>query len=215
MLHFAIGIISVAVLMGFMVGASSSPVSGIAITAIFGLMAGTFAYAQQSRIGDPDTPSSKTDKSGRARAMAVDTLNALGRVLVCFTLAFTVGLAVGIWAKANSRTPTAPGVLPWSSAASAPASARDALDWIIVQKNLKAMGYDDTQVQFLYKLDTEKLNQRGGGFVEAPLSNLFSSSKVERTPEHLIANQPPPDPATIFRQPFSPISPTGPKGTIG
>jgi hypothetical protein len=52
MLSFIFGITSIALLMGFMVGASSSPVAGVALTAGFGIVAAALTYLQSSAVGD-------------------------------------------------------------------------------------------------------------------------------------------------------------------
>ena len=51
MKSFIAGIGSIAILMGFLVGASYSPIAGVAVTAAFGVIAATISFFQSGIAG--------------------------------------------------------------------------------------------------------------------------------------------------------------------
>ena len=215
MVFFVFGVVSIALLMGFMVGASSSPVAGTAITASFGIVAAAFAYAQQSAIGDPDgIGSAKPDKSAKARQISIDTLNSLGKVLFAFSATFAIGMAAGIWARAGASVSAASTSFPWGNAAP-PQSPRAAIDWLLVQRNLRNMGYTEDQIGTLYKLGAAMKKDEPLIPTSELLSPLFSSQKPEVQPFRYLANQPPSSP-NLFNKPFDILTPQSTsKGEIG
>src|SRR3990172_5238075 len=83
---FTAGIVSLAVLLGFLVGASHTPVAGVAITATFGLLAAVFALHQKATIGKALTLNqSLLEQFEQLKPKITDALNALGRTLFVFS----------------------------------------------------------------------------------------------------------------------------------
>lgn len=178
MFWFHTGICGLALLLGFLVGASSSPVAGVAITASFGLLAGMFAFFQKAAL----------EKALKARANLSDQLqhlaprikaglNALGRTLFIFAVAFAIGIGLGVYARLGQpfATRAAPRDFPWQGLQE-PASGQAAVDWIIVQERLVAMGYSTEQVRDLYRNELSHKEHRS--ILENPglISPLFSNT---------------------------------------
>ena len=205
MYSFVLGVASLALLLGFLVGASSSPVAGVAVTAGFAMVAAALAYMQSSTVGDPSSQGGgKPTKAAEARALSVATLNSVGRVLMLFSVAFAAGIALGIWARTSHGAAHESVNFPWK-AASAPTSARQAIDWILVYRHLRQLGYTDPQIAEIYRLNLEaKKTERGFALADDLLSTLFSQVKLETPTQRLIANQPTIPGPSIFNDPFGP-----------
>jgi hypothetical protein len=211
MFSFCLGISSFALILGFLVGASSSPAAGVAVTAGFGIVAAALAYMQSSTVGTSNkAPSGKMTKGSQARALSIATLNSVGRLLIVFSLAFAVGIAVGVRARTAQNSARAPVSFPWV-ATTPPTSSRQAVDWLIVQQHLIKIGYSNAQIAEIYRL--ELASNKGEPTIrvgETSISSLFSNQKIESTDVRWIASQPPPE-DSIFKNPFSPsLPPSGP-----
>jgi hypothetical protein len=202
MLSFIVGIASIALLMGFMVGASSSPVAGVALTAGFGIVAASLTYLQSRSIGyTVGPPAHESTKHEKARAISVDNLNGLGRVLLIFSAVFSIGLGAGIWARSTVSTVAPITSFPWQQA-TAPSSARAAIDWLLVQRNLRTMGYSDAQIESIYQINLKAKKEESTGFLNQELlSSMFFAQKIDALPRNLLADQPPSDPS-LFKRPF-------------
>ena len=146
MLTLGLGIASLAALLGFLVGASESPVAGIAITATFGIVA-TILSAKSSAAAVDSVPQKATE-------VTTLPLYKLGQMFIVFSIAFVAGLSGGIYARLQFHEVDAQ-TLPWEGK-SAPKSARQAVDWIIVGAKLRSMGYSNRQVLELYEIDVAR-----------------------------------------------------------
>lgn len=149
---FLFGTILMAVLLGFLVGASSSPIAGAAVTSGFGIVAAMLAAVQAKGL-----PESKPSRRAHAKApdpqvFPLATLNALGWCLVVFCTAFSAGLASGVAARVQFAGPQSPPAFPWRGAATPPSSIRVAVDWIALKRLLSEAGYTDSQIEELYRL---------------------------------------------------------------
>ena len=151
MITFATGIACLATLLGFLVGASESPVAGIALTATFGIVATGLALHQRAAGESPaDLPKVAGVVPGEGNLNRA--LRSLGVVLVTFSLTFGIGLSVGVYTKLKSHEVQLEASLPWQGL-QPPTSARKAIDWILVRKRLREHGYSDPQIVELYKID--------------------------------------------------------------
>ena len=156
MVFFVVGIVFIANLLGFLVGASESPVAGIALTATFGIVATGLALHQRAFVSvPPDSPSASAPIKAPTEGKVLEALKSLGIVLITFSVAFAIGLAIGIAAKVQSHRVDKETKIFWEGV-QAPTSARKAIDWLIVRKRLNEIGYTDGQVLSIYKLDVER-----------------------------------------------------------
>jgi len=188
MLTFTLGIASIAVLLGFLVGASNSPVAGVAITATFGIVAAALAFYQKSGVEGPFDPAITDPKKMPApQKNTVDAFKNLGRVLAVFSIAFFAGLGCGVYVKLLPRGVEAASAFPWQGVAS-PASARTAIDWILVQRHLRSFGYIDTQIAEIYKLHLKESADTPVSFRSSQLlSPLFLGQSPSQSPTATIA----------------------------
>src|SRR5262252_7467409 len=103
---FAIGVCALALLLGVMVGASQTPVAGVAITAAFGLALAALGKTSLERTSDLSRAASPvvipelSPESVDARFKA--SLQDLGKLLLVFCLAFAVGLVGGAELRVNN-----------------------------------------------------------------------------------------------------------------
>jgi hypothetical protein len=217
MFSFSLGVASLALLLGTLVGASSSPVAGVAVTAGFGVVIAVLGYMRSSVGAKVESQeASESTQGAQTRALSNESLNLIGRLLILFSFLFASGVALGIWARTSWSIRQEPAKFPWE-AASAPTSAQRAIDWILVHRNLRQLGFNDAQVSELYRLSYQSAKTRVGGVADAEqlLSPLFSQQKVEPPLLPLIAHQPPPSTSSAIRPLPPSTSPTSPRGKIG
>ena len=172
MLNLSLGIACLAALLGFLVGASESPVAGIAITATFGIVATVLSTKLSSSALDPN--------SQKSRDFTAVHLTQLGRILIIFSVLFASGLAVGIAARLKFNETDAPS-LPWEGK-QAPRSAKQAVDWIIVNNKLRGMGYSQKQVMEIYELEVARRKgekDENSSLSDELISPLLESKKEE------------------------------------
>ena len=197
MCWFYSGVAALSLLFGFLVGASHTPVAGVAITATFGLLAGVFAFHQKATLERTLGPKQNLMKQlDQLKPRITDALGVLGRVLVVFSLAFGVGLTWGIYLKITEPigVSKSAATFPWEGSTE-PRSTRAAIDWILVQEKLRVIGYNDKQIRALYEADRKsKSNATRFGLEDELLSPLFSKIEVDRRlhieKEHYIADIP-------------------------
>jgi hypothetical protein len=189
MLWFVSGIVTFAILLGFLVGASESPVVGTAVTAAFGLLAGVVSLLA--------TSSSKAEGSSPSKRFAVEliasrsALSRLGKVLLAFAIPFGCGVAAGASSRIVYSNPVQ-STMPWHSL-KPPLSPTKALDWIVVRERLRDLGYTDQQVQSLYQIELDanlrESKERGREYQSDDLLAPIFAGAPRQKP-FLIANQP-------------------------
>ena len=150
---FAFGVSAIAALLGFLVGASESPVAGIALTAAFGLVASAISLKFKTSAGEIER--SDAPKLAAAGSMSTESLQALGLILFLFAITFAVGLGAGVASRLSYHKATPETAFPWQGL-DAPKTAKKAVDWILVRKRLRDLGYTDTQIQSIYAIDLEQ-----------------------------------------------------------
>lgn len=103
-LIFALGVAATSIITGFIVGASSSPVAGVTITATFGILAVAFGLVATPMIFKSKSDSEKT-KESQARSRLQ-----LGLALCLFSSFFFWGIRLG---QAERRQYKGPKSNPW------------------------------------------------------------------------------------------------------
>jgi len=159
-----IGVAAVSLSLGYMVGGSSTPIVGIALPLLFGLLTVAIdALIQQRTLqklkAKVDEIAATPNGEG---AHAVNRLEAkisedqskhlggLGILLLVFAMFYTGGTVVG--SLARTHTWFAPRkVLPWI-ADTAPGSSADAVAWLDLSDNLRHRGWTTTQIAELYRI---------------------------------------------------------------
>jgi len=153
---FAIGLALLAAIMGFLVGASHSPVAGVTITAAFGLAIPIFnvlnnkpAPVTAASEGQPIPAPGATQTTS---ALGPKELATIGKILTVFCVMFVLGLSLGAYSRVQDwpHVQLPPQQFPWKDTTQMPKESRYALDWIVVRARLHGMGYTDQQIQSLY-----------------------------------------------------------------
>jgi hypothetical protein len=154
---FSTGLTSLALILGFLVGGSHSPVAGVAITAAFGLAVPFF-----SLLG------------GRGDVGRTDRLATAGKVLTVFCLVFVVGMSLGAYSRLQDwPAPTRYSqVFPWKD--QPPKTAYHAIDWIIVGDRLRSLGYNNEQIQQVYAIQKAEWGNAEPATDFGGVSSLFS-----------------------------------------
>jgi len=134
-----IGYVALSLSIGFLLGASNTPVVGAFITAFFGLV-GTIVGAQY--LFERKTSETKG-------------LNHIGGGLILVSVGLVLGALIGEgyrndWGSSPIKT------LPWANS-EPPAITAEALDWIATSEKLKSLGYTDKDINAIYQI---RVNER-------------------------------------------------------
>jgi hypothetical protein len=147
------GVIATGAALGYMVGASLSPVVGAAIPGVFTVL--VFGFEAINGLRRSDAPEKKVHEE----AVPVLPLffTPIGKLLTLFSIAYLgsmlIGTEVRTHALEHKETP-----FPWAGSKQ-PSSVEDALDWITVQSHLRDYGYSTDQIQQLYKIPRKNSDQ--------------------------------------------------------
>lgn len=133
-MRLTIGFGSFALVIGFLLGASNTPVIAPFLTAIFGLIG--------SIIGTEYliSKSSKTSTD----------VNAIGSIFLTASILLFFGTLIGESYRSGLFT-NKEKVLPWNSS-TAPIDTKEAIDWILVKEKLNEIGYSNSQVEAIYRI---------------------------------------------------------------
>ena len=133
-MYIHIGFILFSLFVGFIIGASNSPVIAPFITAMFGLIG--------SIIGVEFLISKSRENSISAKA--------IGFAMSFIAIGLFLGTVFGELYRSNTLF-SEEKTLPWG-ALMAPESTNEALDWIVVKDKMNGLGYSDEQVEDIYKI---------------------------------------------------------------
>lgn len=157
-----LGVASVGAVLGLMVGASATPVVSVAVPTLFALAAAAIGLVQTSQINKEVAETIKALGSRTQSSPELETLRSqlasaprrLGLILFAFSLAYLLSIIVGAKARTNEWlvTDATPPPLPWKSAGASPPDLESALEWIVIQHQLKSLGYDDQTVAAMYSI---------------------------------------------------------------
>lgn len=184
-LFFGLGLVSAC--LGYLTGASATPVVGVIIPAIFGLVTLGFAtLAQKDTKFKISSLLEKTNVSESNTLLVEDLLKTvedskstrlfLGVAMSIFAILYTSGTVIGSISRNHAwfapRPSLDPKSLPWEATASEkPATLSDAISWIELQERLKVLGYTQEQLDVLYVLYLEDVKnpENVRNIFEAPL----------------------------------------------
>lgn len=164
------GLSLLSLVIGFLVGASSAPVAGVAITAALGIAAAGFVFLQKiaaerqldaieklsSAAANVETVNARVDQlRAEWQQRAADGIEIVGKAIALFAATFALGILLGAWARIANiseklAVPTPTHALPWKLSEERPVKTENALTWILIQERLRLAGYSSQQVQSLY-----------------------------------------------------------------
>jgi len=127
------GYLFFSIALGFLLGASNTPVIGSFITAFFALIAA---------IAGTKFFSNKDDKKS--------TINFLGIAMILVSVGL-IGGEISGEAYRNGWGISKNNEFPWVNE-TAPESTYEAVDWIMLREKLLTLGYSDKEIQNLYKI---------------------------------------------------------------
>ena len=173
-----VGCITISLVLGYMVGASSSPVASVIIPSIFGMLLITIGIitSTNKKLFDFNLVSKQ-----------------LGITLVLFSFFYIIGTILGANARHSNimiLSTQKTKVLPWNNL-SEPKDIRVALDWIGVQEKLLELGYSNKQIQYLYSIEGAKdlhMNGLMGG--TQWLSEILSGNNITPNEDNVLKNPP-------------------------
>lgn len=141
---FISGAIVLSLVVGVLVGASSSPVAGVVVTGLLGV---AIAFSGRG--------------SGDGKAPTTEQQDFIGQFILIFSVAMAVGIGMGVKVRVNdwflSGDTESTVEFPWQQSES-PSSVREAIDWLIIQEKLVQMGLSEQQVQSLYDMKLDSAN---------------------------------------------------------
>ncbi len=142
------------IVLAFLVGFSSSPLTGVAITGALTLLAAIFGFTKSAGVISRLTNEVKNRY-----------LNILGKLFCFLSLLFLAGIFLGIKVRDES-TKVSP-VLIWDDNDN-PANSYEAIDWILVSEYLKRKGLTVMQIKSIYQMRDSHYYNR-----EYPYIRLF------------------------------------------
>ncbi len=152
-----IGVLAIGTVLGYMVGASNSPVVGAAIPSVFGLVVvaiGAIKNWAHTATSAANERGSEEQKGTNRLSLPPHTARPLGIMLTIFSATYLAAMLGGTEVRAASFR-VRQTQFPWPNS-TPPQSIEDALDWLAVQQQLVAYGYSPEQVRDLYRLPRSK-----------------------------------------------------------
>jgi len=155
-------------MLGYMVGASNSPVVASVVPAAFSFFLVALGVTKIELPKDRDSKTPEPEKHVPILAIGV---RAVGIMLTVFAFAYLgaviLGSRVRISGWGNEQVS-----LPWTEV-NQPKQTKTALEWLVLQKRLMAYGYSPDQIRQVYALSQKiSAEQKDSGFF--PLSLLDS-----------------------------------------
>lgn len=165
-----LGIGCVGIMLGYMVGGSSSPVISIAVPTIFGLVItalGLMKAPQPSknllkflRSYGADASSIPEIKDFRNRNQLAPNL--IGLTLIIFSCTFFIAAYYGSESRIKNHSELDAALeFPWSDNTTKPLTINSALGWIALQQRLYEIGYDHARIKELYEIQVKEWNAIG------------------------------------------------------
>lgn len=161
-----LGISAIAAPLGFMVGGSATPVVGIILPAIFGLVVTAVSlYPTKFPSKDQLEIFTELQKNGlltQYLELIKDQQSKaplkIGLILLVFGVVYQLGAITGTTARTHQwflpEQKVAP-KFPWSLS-KRPVSAAAAFEWITLQSGLLTLGYTNEQIAELYKIQVSE-----------------------------------------------------------
>lgn len=172
-------------MIGFMVGASSSPVIGAVVPVTWGAIGAVLSFFLQKDQAETGDSHSTTLFSRQVKL-------ALGATLICASVFYGVGFLAGTQARINAwlipdsllsaRLPERH--FPWDDQTQ-PFYIDGVLKWLLVQEELLGLGYSEQDVQALYKNYVSnndvmaRLWQQGADDKDWPYERAISDTVLE------------------------------------
>lgn len=156
----ALGVASVGATLGYMVGGSASPVVGVAVPAIFGLVVASLGLLQANQPSKEFLEFLKTHGESANSLPEVAEYRSrvrmaparLGVLLMVFSAAYLVAATIGAKVRIGKLlVPSIPAAaFPWDANTTKPATIAEALQWLALQSRLIELGYNDDRIRELY-----------------------------------------------------------------
>jgi hypothetical protein len=168
MIRFLLGLSALAFVVGFLVGASASPVAGIAISALFGIVATAVTMYRRTVVQHNGSSAPSQTQSGRTIATP-SVVGPLGTIFLAFAVALASGIGLGIYLRVVKPAHTYQKHFVWRGR-QAPPNIRAALDWAVVGDRLAQMGYSQKDIVGLYELYLNSVLAQDASQGKPPLS---------------------------------------------
>lgn len=168
-LWFYLGICSFAIVIGLLIGASQSPILGVFISGILGLLVG---------IGGSFI--SKEDSEEKQKVNNLD-FNIIGKILLQFSLFLIIGVYLGSDYRANIYKVKSPEFI-WTEQTK-PQSTYEAFDWLRVNEILGSKGYSKSQIKELYELRISERDSFTKGSILYEVNRPYYKILLDSEPE--------------------------------
>jgi len=168
------GIAALSAVMGLFIGASNSPITGLMITGLFGIIASLFGLGASKK------------KDEVSSASPVPPLQTIGQLMIVFSIFVLLGAFAGERYRLHEKTTDK--FLVWTGKP-APTSTYEALDWIAVTETLTAKGYAPSQVDSLYTIRLRELSDTANYNAETNGLRYSESTPYSRMLEKIPAKE--------------------------
>lgn len=164
-LSFYLGIFLFSMVLGHLIGLSSSPVLGTAITVILGIVVAFLGVYERSKGEQPQ--------------VRPNLLKNIGWILTVCGIGIFLGLYSGSWIKLNSTLIFhLEKEVPWQKGQE-PSELAEAIDWMVVAHKLKELGYTTNQVREHYNIRKSEFNSTYYDRSE-PFHRIISDEPIEK-----------------------------------
>lgn len=152
--YFIAGISIFAIMLGLLIGASSTPIAGVFITGIFGSLLGVASLFYKGVNNEKESDSNSTSLK-RNYQKIISTGKATGLALAFFSIAIVIGIYLGSMYRRSIYNVNAE--IIWTKDTK-PKSTYEALDWITVTQILQQRGYSISQIKEIYKIRINEID---------------------------------------------------------
>lgn len=133
MVLFFVGIGCFSAALGFLVGASNTPVVGAIITGVLAVMASLISLFKKNKKIEIKT---------------------VGKTLIVFSSFLIIGVLLGSGHRRDIFKAKETGFI-WDEC-NEPSTPQEIFDWLIIERKLEALNYSEAQIRAIYKLVQEK-----------------------------------------------------------
>lgn len=139
-----IGSSTFSIVLGFLIGASNSPVLGAALSSLIGIAVALIGLVNKEK--------------NEVVKFEVKNLGIIGKLLFSFSICLFVGVISGEYYR-NDAVPFLQEKQYFVWGEHPPKNTYEAFDWVVVTHKLKQLGYTKNQIEELYQIRLKELAQ--------------------------------------------------------
>ena len=144
-----LGVSAFSVVLGFLIGASNTPVLGAALGSVFAILLALLGLIKKEK--------------GQSFKIRLENIDYVGKLLFIFSFLLFLGVITGENYRNGKIIGEKESVIPWTN--NPPSNTYEALDWIVLAKKMEILGYSSNQIQEIYKIRSAEVSRIQEGFM--------------------------------------------------